>query len=264
MTNKLSITSRVSGIAPGCGALQTLRAVCIASAVLLLLLSCLTSSAQSTNAASRFDYSFFRIINDRNIFNSRRSARYVPRERTSRSVTPRTTDSFALVGTMSYDEKGPLAFFDGSSSEYRKVLKPNETIAGFTVAEIASSHVKLASPTNQLELRVGMQLRHDGDGTWQVTERSETAAPASTNSSRSSSRAGTNRPAFGVARAGDPFPTNAIAAEIQQLIEGALPPGSTEPQEPAAVPDPSAAPAGSANDVLERLRQRAAAERGEN
>src|SRR5262249_8652181 len=143
---------------------------------------------QTTNTpSSRLDYSSFQIINERNVFNPHRSARSAPRERTSRSARPRTTDSFALVGTMNYSEKGPLAFFEGSSSDYRKVLKPNEKIADFTVAEIAQSHVKLSSPTNQLELRVGMQLQHDESGVWNISERSETASAATINSNASNS-----------------------------------------------------------------------------
>src|ERR1041385_6179537 len=73
-----------------------------------------TCYAQSSNSPSRLHFSSFRIITERNIFNPRRSARYVPTERTRRPST--RTDSFALVGTMSY-EKGFFAFFDGSSSE---------------------------------------------------------------------------------------------------------------------------------------------------
>src|SRR2546421_1583725 len=64
--------------------------------------------AQPTNAPDRFDYSAFKLITERNIFNSHRSARYTaPRE----SGPQARVDSFALVGTMSY-EKGPFAFFD--------------------------------------------------------------------------------------------------------------------------------------------------------
>src|SRR5207248_6850196 len=99
---------------------------------------------QSTNAPSRLDYSAFRIIADRNIFDPRRSARSAPPERTRRTYT--RTDSFGLVGTMSYHEKGTLAFFEGSSPDYKKVLKTDDTIAGFKVAAIAPSYVKLASP----------------------------------------------------------------------------------------------------------------------
>jgi hypothetical protein len=217
-----------------------------------------TTNTQSTNVVSRFDYSAFRIINDRNIFNPRRSARNGSTERTTtRRSTPRS-DSFALVGTMSYAEKGPLAFFDGSSSDYRKVLKQNDTIAGFKLTEIEASHVKLASPTNELELRVGMQLSHDEDGTWHVADRAETVTPRTVASSVAP-RTGTNRPSPVIGRSNVSSATNTLAG-----ITPGTPPDSAELQEPTNVPEPAAAPAGSPDDVLERLRQRAAAERGEN
>lgn len=228
-------------------------------------LGVLSSNAQTnSNAPSRFDYSAFRIISNRNIFNPRRSAQYVPSERTTRRSTSRT-DSFALVGTMSYDAKGPLAFFEGTSAEYRKVLKPNDSIAGFTVAAIEVSHVKLASPTNQVDLRVGMQLNHDENGSWHVAERTETVAPTPSYPN-SSSRSSTGRPSFTgtrpTATSTNNVSTNTQAGDPQPVGDGTLPPDSIEPAEPGA-PAPGSAPAGNANDVLEMLRRRAAAERGE-
>ena len=143
--------------------------------VLILNSALQTVLAQATNSPSRLDYASFHIITERNIFNPRRSARYTPTERTRRPAA--RTDSFALVGTMSY-EKGLFAFFDGSSSDYRKVLKQDDTIAGFKVIGIEASYVKLTSPSNQVELRVGMQLRHEEDGAWQISTQPETAAPS--------------------------------------------------------------------------------------
>jgi hypothetical protein len=168
---------------------------------------------------------------------------------------------------MNYDAKGPLAFFEGSSAEYRKVLKPNDSIAGFTVAAIEGSHVKLASPTNQVDLRIGMQLNHDENGGWHVTERSETVAPRpSYSDSSSSARSSTARPSFPGTRptviSSNNVSTNNQAGEPQPVADGTLPPDSIEPAEPGAS-TPASAPAGTANDVLEMLRRRAAAERGE-
>ncbi len=216
------------------------------------------ADAQSTNTPARFDYSSFRIVTDRNIFNPRRSTRYVRRERGSGTAI--RAESFALVGTMSY-EKGLFAFFDGSSSDYRKVLKQDETIAGFKVAAIQPAFVKLASPSNQVELRVGMQLAQGEEGEWRVSERSETAAPSG--SSRFSAPVGSRRPAgFGEQSA---LP-GAPGGELQPAPtpDGGTPPlDVADPQEPATA-ETAAPPSGSGNDVLERLRRRAAAERGEN
>jgi hypothetical protein len=260
----------------GCGfaALRdiTLRGIVLRSAVLLTVcIGIWNSSAQNaqntsgpqsaSNTPSRFDYSAFRIISDRNIFNPRRSAGYVPSERTTRRSTSRT-ESFALVGTMNYDAKGPLAFFDGSSADYRKVLKPNDRIAGFTVAAIESSHVKLASATNQVELRVGMQLNHDEKGGWHIGERAENLTrPAP---SASSARSFTNRPNF-TATNSSPGSTNTLARDAElppPFADAPFPPDSIQPSEPGT-PEP-AAPAGNPNDVLEILRRRRAAESGES
>ena len=52
-------------------------------------------------------------------------------------------------------EKGTFAFFDGTSSDYKKALKLTDVIAGYKVTNIAPNGVKLASGTNALELSVG-------------------------------------------------------------------------------------------------------------
>lgn len=130
--------------------------------------------ANAQPAANRPDFSSFRIIAERNIFD--------PNRRSSRSSTPRerpkTVDSFSLVGVMSY-EKGSFAFFDGTSSTYRKALKENDTIAGYRVTGINSRAVQLASGTNQLELQVGMGLRREDQGDWTRSGRHESSSSSS-------------------------------------------------------------------------------------
>ena len=94
------------------------------------------ASAQETNRASQTDFSAFRVISQRNIFNLNRTAR---RER---NRTQQVGDAFYLVGTMSY-EKGTFAFFDGTGSEYRKILQNAGAIAGYKVVEITPTSVRL-------------------------------------------------------------------------------------------------------------------------
>src|SRR5438045_3110831 len=60
----------------------------------------------------------FNIIQTKNIFNPNR---YRRENFTNQPVRTRL-NAFALVGTMSYS-KGKFAFFDGTSSEYKKVLE---------------------------------------------------------------------------------------------------------------------------------------------
>jgi hypothetical protein len=146
--------------------------------ILLLFLACLTVQAQSTNTPVRGDFSEFRIIQDRNIFNQNRSTRPPPAPRTSsreRESRPVRTETITLLGTMSY-EKGHLAFFDSSNSDYRKKVQPNDTLAGHRVVEIGFNYVKLESRGRQMELRHGMQLRRQEGREWELVGRREAAA----------------------------------------------------------------------------------------
>src|SRR6266404_1853175 len=95
------------------------------------LMACLALSRQAfgaeetntTSITSHVDYQSFRIISERNIFNPNRSGRSDRSEYRTRREPDRRgrSTAFGLIGTMSY-EKGSFAFFDGTSSEYRKVL----------------------------------------------------------------------------------------------------------------------------------------------
>lgn len=150
---------------------------------------------RTNGALARLDYSAFKVIVDQNIFDPNRYPRKPgePRPRTA----PRTVDSLTLVGTMSY-ERGAFAFFDGSSSEYKKALKLTDAIAGYKVSNITPNAVKLAAGTNELELPVGMQLRREEDGPWLLASHSGSYAPAPaltpTNAAATATATGTNAP----------------------------------------------------------------------
>ena len=85
---------------------------------------------------------------------------------------------------MSY-EKGLYAFFDGSSSELKKALGPGQSIAGFKVAQITSTSVRLETESKMLDLLVGTQLRREDEGEWQVASAPVAAATAPSSSSDS-------------------------------------------------------------------------------
>src|SRR4051812_46991175 len=116
---------------------------------ILLFLSVWPSRAQSTNAPAKNDFQSFQIISQRNIFDPNRSARGGPREPREASK-PSRTEAFGLVGTMLY-EKGKFAFFDGSSSDYRKIATPSDKIAGYTVTDIEANAVKLETNGQSLQ-----------------------------------------------------------------------------------------------------------------
>jgi len=137
-------------------------------ALSVLITACLAVGAAETNSRSRLDYVSFRLISERNIFNASRSGRNTTRRERDTDKRSRA-QTFALLGTMSY-EKGRFAFFDGTSSDYRKVLQPDGTIAGYRVAEIAANHVMLESTNGQpIELRVGMQMKKRDEEEWQLS-----------------------------------------------------------------------------------------------
>ena len=140
----------------------------------------LPAPSVATNAPAALDFSAFRLITERNIFDPNRSPRAVV------SARPKTVDAFSLVGTMSY-AKGDFAFFDGTSSDYRKVLKVAGTIAGYTVQAISPDSVKLVRENQQLDLAVGTQLRRQDDGTWVKAAAAGAYAASSSSANPSSS-----------------------------------------------------------------------------
>ena len=135
---------------------------------------------REARSVAPLDLQSFRLIWERNIFNPNRSpgrdnSRIASSPRDSGS-RPGRTESFALVGTMSY-EKGSFAFFESSSYQYQKVLETSNTIAGYTIAAITPTHVKLESTNGQaIELPVGMQMKKEDEGEWSVSERPPSAA----------------------------------------------------------------------------------------
>jgi hypothetical protein len=157
--------------------------------VALAIANAIAAPAQQTNRTSAADFSSFQVIGERNIFNPTRTARHRHDSR-SRAVA----DSFSLVGTMTY-AKGTFAFFDGTTSQYRKALQNSGTIAGYKVTDITPTTVKLINGDKELVMKVGAQMRREEKGSWQLvatgelpadTVESTDAAPAETATSDSS------------------------------------------------------------------------------
>ncbi len=229
---------------------------CAAFLALLLLapLHSLAADTARTNAPTRQDFSSFRLINDRNIFSPRRYAR-----RDRRDSRPATRiESFALVGTMTY-EKGTFAFFESSRSDYRKVAKRDDTIAGYNVKEIAPASVKLVAGTNEVQLSVGMQMRREDQGEWQVTAITESSSPSTTTyASRSSSASTATVPQNTSA------PSPGTNSEPQVIVFDGTTVVDAGPDAAATNAPPDSTAAGTTDPVLLRLMQRAAAERGDS
>src|SRR5262245_1559946 len=169
------------------------------ASLVFVAVSTLVAATPEPSGQSRSDFLSFKTIADRNIFNANRS-----RGRSGNDGKPRVVESFFLLGTLSY-EKGRLAFFDGTSSDYRKTLKPDGTIAGYRIADIALNGVKLEADGKQIELPVGSQMRREDEGEWQMAAGTE----SSSGSSRGTApdfRSGRNGPDFRSGRSGGPDP----------------------------------------------------------
>jgi hypothetical protein len=199
--------------------------------------------------SSRTDYVSFRLISERNIFDPRRSGRAgrpVTRTEPERVVR---SQRFALLGTMSY-EKGRYAFFDGSSSDFRKVAKPEDSIAGFRITEVAPTCVKLELTNGQmLELCVGMQMTKREDENWQLAGKAELAEGAGFRASSSS--AGSSSTSSG------PESEDVLKRlQARREQDGGTPaPAPVAEAPPVEALKPVAAP-GESDDVLKRLLQK--------
>jgi hypothetical protein len=132
------------------------------------------------------EYQSFQLVNDRNIFNPNRTRRSRYDEVEPEKPKEPKIEVVALTGTLSYD-RGTVAFFDSTSSEFRKAAKVGDQIAGYALKEITQSQVALERESQLLQLKVGQQLRRQDEGAWEVT--SEAVIPGgSTTASRSPSR----------------------------------------------------------------------------
>src|SRR5262249_22673681 len=103
-------------------------------------------------------------VTDKNIFNANRTRGW-RQGGSGKEESPTRTETFTLVGTLAY-EKGPFAFFDGSSSAFRQVLEPGKMIGDYKIVAIRGRGVVLQTGTNSVELAVGMQMKRENDGAW--------------------------------------------------------------------------------------------------
>ncbi|MEY4387251.1 MAG: hypothetical protein RLY20_2534 [Verrucomicrobiota bacterium] len=142
--------------------------------------------SKSAAAPTKTDYSSFRVVSDKNIFNGNRGSGSGVRFTSTRSSTGQRSvmvEWFNLVGTL-VTSHGPTAFFDGSATDFQTTLSEGESIAGFKVKEILHAGICLEQGTNTLELAVGSGMRREDQGLW---KHSDSGMSFASNSSRSSS-----------------------------------------------------------------------------
>jgi hypothetical protein len=136
------------------------------------------SSERAAEPAGRLSFASFRVVNERNIFNGNRSGQRITSTRSSSQQRSVRVEAFTLVGTL-LSEKGPVAFFDGTDSDFRKALKAGSRIAGFRIQEILTTGVRLEEGTNSLSLRVGTGMRREDEGLWKFSSGGTTYASSS-------------------------------------------------------------------------------------
>jgi hypothetical protein len=215
--------------------------------------------AQPTNVPGPTDYAALSgFIASRNIFD--------PDRRPRTGSTPRVTrdkvvESFSLVGTMKY-EKGLFAFFDGTSSKFKKALETAGEIAGFKIAGVKSDSVTLVSDTNEIVLKINTQMRREEGGDWSLVAE----AGSYSGNSRSESSGSRNSSRFaGLSESrnnfsGRPASPDTGSSGPETVVNGSIaaPPDQADAPEDGAPPQetPSFEPSGNAaNDALRRLME---------
>lgn len=138
----------------------------IASALIAFFASLLAApcSGQENDRSAETELSAFRLIFERNIFNPNRQK--VEEEKPVVVEKPQA-DEISLVGVL-VTETQRFAFFDGSSSAYRRVLSIDAEIGGGTIEAIDSTSIKLRLNDEALDLPVGMGLIREEGQAWQM------------------------------------------------------------------------------------------------
>lgn len=126
-----------------------------------------TPSKTPASKSAKTDDGFkpFAVITQQNIFNANRGPAKPVATATTKPPRPPKIEAFALIGTMS-SERGSVAFFDGTSSTYRKAAQPGEKLGPYTVASIEHDRVTLKSGERDLCLPIQMQFRREDEGEW--------------------------------------------------------------------------------------------------
>ncbi|MDP8243369.1 MAG: hypothetical protein P9L94_04750 [Candidatus Hinthialibacter antarcticus] len=139
-----------------------------ASVALLLFLGTLLAapcfSQESSNEETN-ELSTFRLIYERNIFNPNREKEI---EQPVVEVKPQA-DEISLVGTL-VTETQRFAFFDGSSSSYRRVLTVGAEIGGGVIQAIEISSLHLRFGDEEMVLPVGKGLAREEGQPWRLQD----------------------------------------------------------------------------------------------
>ena len=149
----------------------------------------------------------FAVIAERNVFNANRQDAPVPvAAKPAKPPKPPQTEAFALIGTMS-SERGAVAFFDGTSPDFRKAAHTGEKLGDYTITAIAHDRVTLLAEERELCLPLKMQFRREDQGEWVLAPLPDDFQPSAA-------------PPRSLQVAGSLGPSNAMADEVRDYVRG--------------------------------------------
>ncbi|KAF0170412.1 MAG: hypothetical protein FD161_4659 [Limisphaerales bacterium] len=142
----------------------------------MLLLATLSAAAAGRTRPEKpvkMDEGFkpFAVITERNVFNANRHAADAPAPMAvaPKPARPPSVEAFALLGTL-ISERGAVAFFDGTSTAYRKATEPGDKLGTYTVTAIEHDRVTLKAEDSELCLPLKMQFRREDQGEWRLAD----------------------------------------------------------------------------------------------
>ncbi len=129
------------------------------------------SKSAEVSSSTRSGRKNYEVVVTRNIFNPDRGRRPPPPKtiKVERRPEPPKAERLVLTGTL-VAENGNYGFFDGTKSDYRKVVRANSEIGGLKVIEITSKHASMQDGTNVFELKVGSEMAKQPDAPWKLSE----------------------------------------------------------------------------------------------
>jgi len=177
------------------------------------------ADAQEAVSPDPSDFQAYALIQERNIFNPNRyriSENRPPPSEPGSEPDPVRIEFFTLLGTMSY-EKGCYAYFNGSDAEFRKIVQTQDTIGEHKVLEISDSNVRLEHGGKELRMKVGMQLKRQNQGEWELVSEPSGSLRAS-NSRRSRDSRGSRSPGHTVNASGETDASADSSSEDDEIL----------------------------------------------
>ncbi|MCX7000771.1 MAG: hypothetical protein NT106_10840 [Candidatus Sumerlaeota bacterium] len=136
--------------------------------IFITLLVAVLSLPVATEAADKSDFKDFKIVANRNIFDSERTPSQEGSPR-PQAVPKDPPEEFRLVGVM-ISGKDSTAFFDGSRSDYKGQWKRGDIIAGFKIRIIRTSGLLLEKDSRRMVMTVASVMKKNDQNRWELSK----------------------------------------------------------------------------------------------